>query len=395
MKPTSKNLLLLPIGMHRYERGLYVRVTATSRSWVFKYQLNGRRREMGFGPVEGQAVSSILGKASAARFQIDRGIDPLAEKEARRAEAVAEAKRAKMVTFAEFAPKAVERIFKIRKFRGDNTECSWLKTLDRLVKLLGKHKLDEISTRTVVEALEPAWENSASASEELQGRLSNILDVAVTEGYIELNPAAWARLKMWLPSPSTLRRAKPAKHHAALSAEDLSSLAQRLWADGSKNSLAILFGILTVGRRQEYLEAKWSEIDTEELTLSVPPERRKDGKLVPHVVPLSRQAQRLLERLDTSSEHLFPGRGCAHISPTSLSNVAASLSTEDKPFTLHGIRSTFSDWCARNEKNFVVSEKCLMHAVGNAVFRAYQRDDLLEQRRKLLQEWADFLLPNV
>ena len=111
MKPTSKNLLLLPIGMHRYERGLYVRVTATSRSWVFKYQLNGRRREMGFGPVEGQAVSSILGKASAARFQIDRGIDPLAEKEARRAEAVAEAKRAKMVTFAEFAPKAVERIF--------------------------------------------------------------------------------------------------------------------------------------------------------------------------------------------------------------------------------------------------------------------------------------------
>lgn len=63
--------------------------------------------------------------------------------------------------------------------------------------------------------------------------------------------------------------------------------------------------------------------------------------------------------------------------------------------TLHGMRSTFSDWGAKNEKNFLVSEKQLMHAVGNNVFRAYQRDDLLEQRRKLMQEWADYLLPNV
>ena len=59
---------------------------------------------------------------------------------------------------------------------------------------------------------------------------------------------------------------------------------------------------------------------------------------------------------------------------------------------MHGCRSTFSDWCAQNGKNFLVSEKCLMHAVGGAVFMAYQRDDLLEQRRVLLQEWADFLL---
>ena len=64
----------------------------------------------------------------------------------------------------------------------------------------------------------------------------------------------------------------------------------------------------------------------------------------------------------------------------------------EKPATLHGTRSTFSDWCANNDKNFLVSEKCLMHAVGGKVFMAYQRDDLLDKRRQLLQEWADFLL---
>lgn len=67
----------------------------------------------------------------------------------------------------------------------------------------------------------------------------------------------------------------------------------------------------------------------------------------------------------------------------------------DMPITVHGTRSTFSDWCAKNNKNFLVSEKQLMHAVGNEVFRAYQRDDLLEQRRVLMQEWADYLLPDV
>lgn len=393
MNPTSKNLHLLPIGVHRYDRGLYVRVTATSRSWIFKYQINGRRREMGLGPVEGQTVSAAVAKANAARFQVDQGVDPLAEKQAKKAEEKAEAKRQKMPTFAEFAPKAVERIFKIRRFTGATTEYSWLMTLEKLKAMLGKFKLDELTTRDIVTALEPTWCDSPHASRETQGRLSNILDVAITEGYITVNPAEWSRLKMWLPSISTLRRSKPEEHHAALSAEDLRDLAQKLWSSDSASQLAILFGILTVGRRQEYVLGKWSEIDTDELTFTVPPERRKDGKLVPHVVPLSRQAQRLLERLDTSGEYLFRGRACAHLCQNALSSYARRLT--DKPFTLHGCRSTFSDWCAKNEKNFVVSEKCLMHAVGNAVFRAYQRDDLLEQRRKLLQEWADFLLPNV
>ncbi len=393
MKPTSKNLSILPIGVHRYDRGLYVRVTATSRSWIFKYQINGRRREMGLGPVEGQLPSAVVAKANAARFQVDQGIDPLAEKQAKKAEEKVEAKRQKMPTFAEFAPKAVERIFKIRCFTGDRSEGSWVRTLQWLTASFGKFKLDELTTRDVVSALEPTWADRPRTSRDIQGRLSNILDVAVTEGYITTNPAEWSRLKMWLPSISTLRRAKPEQHHAALSAEDLRELAQKMWNSDSTCQLAILFGILTVGRRQEYVLGKWSEIDIEELTFSVPPERRKDGKSVPHVVPLSRQAQRLLERLDTSGEYLFPSPRGAHIDLTYLTKLAPTLT--DKPFTLHGCRSTFSDWCAKNEKNFVVSEKCLMHAVGNAVFRAYQRDDLLEQRRNLLQEWADFLLPNV
>ena len=126
----------------------------------------------------------------------------------------------------------------------------------------------------------------------------------------------------------------------------------------------------------------------------MPQERHKDKKPYPHVVPLTRQLLRLIDRLDTSGDYLFQGRGRSAIDQgTALYAIKRASGRDD--MTLHGMRSTFSDWGAKNEKNFLVSEKQLMHAVGNNVFRAYQRDDLLEQRRKLMQEWADYLLPNV
>lgn len=63
--------------------------------------------------------------------------------------------------------------------------------------------------------------------------------------------------------------------------------------------------------------------------------------------------------------------------------------------TMHGFRSTFRDWAAENNIPDLVSEKCLMHASGNAVVQAYQRSDLLEQRRPVMQQWADTVFAKV
>lgn len=150
---------------------------------------------------------------------------------------------------------------------------------------------------------------------------------------------------------------------------------------------------MTVGRSAEFRCAQWDEIDLDAATFTVPPSRRKDKKPYPFVVPLSRQAKALLHRLDTSGAFLFSCRDCRPLNLATVLKIFKSVT--DQPITTHGLRSTFADWCAKTEKNFLVSEKCLMHAVGNQVFRAYQRDDLLEQRRALLQEWADYLLPEV
>ena len=67
----------LPEGIHRYERGLYVRVTKTSRFWLLKYTCNGKRREMGLGPALDQSLDAVRAKANRYRVMIDDGVDPL------------------------------------------------------------------------------------------------------------------------------------------------------------------------------------------------------------------------------------------------------------------------------------------------------------------------------
>lgn len=386
----------LPEGIHRYERGLYVRVTKTSRFWLLKYTCNGKRREMGLGSAIDQSLDAVRAKANRYRVMIDDGVDPLNVLAEKKEQQKKEEKKAKMPTFAEYAPKALERILFVRQFRGKNTESGWRHTIAFLSDgPLGKRRLDSITKDDIAIVIQPVWVSKPRTGRDLLNRLNGIFNVAKSEGLIEKNPAEWVGgLDALLPAMGKVRSILvPEKHHAALSAEDLRSVVQELWKVDRVNALAIVFGALTVGRANEYLGGKWSEVNLNDGTFNVPPERRKDGKNESFTVPLSRQAKALIRRLDTSSEFLFSGPSGNRVSYSYI--IASIKATTDKPVTLHGMRSTFSDWCAHNEKNFLVSEKCLMHAVGNSVFRAYQRDDLLDQRRVLMQEWADFLLPGV
>ena len=386
----------LPEGIHRYERGLYVRVTKTSRFWLLKYTCNGKRREMGLGPALDQPLDAVRAKANRYRVMIDDGVDPLDVLAEKKEQQKKEDKKTKMPTFAEYAPKALDRILFVRQFRGKNTEGGWRRTIAFLSDgPLGKRRLDSITKDDIAIVIQPVWVSKPRTGRDLLNRLNGIFNMAKSEGLVEKNPAEWVGgLDALLPSLGKVRSILvPEKHHAALSAEDLRSVVQELWKMDKVTAMGAVFGALTAGRANEFLAGRWDEIDLKEKTFSVPKERRKDGKDQPHVVPLSRQAQALIRRLDTSSDFLFSYTNNKPICNTAVLKVLKAVT--DKPVTIHGMRSTFSDWCAKNGKNFLVSERCLMHAVGNTVFRAYQRDDLLDQRRVLMQEWADFLLPGV
>ena len=166
------------------------------------------------------------------------------------------------------------------------------------------------------------------------------------------NPALWRdNLEHMLPKANRTSR----KHHPALPYGELPGLMMELQAQPSIPARALEFTILTAVRTGEARIARWSEVDLRAGVWTIPGARMKGDK--DHRVPLS----------DRALAKLHPG------------------------VTVHGFRSTFRDWAAETTSypNHVV-EMALAHAISNGVEAAYRRGDLFENRRRLMQEWADY-----
>lgn len=380
MRLTAKNAKTLPVGLYRLDRGIYLRVTETSRFWILKVQKDGKRREFGLGGVN-QPIETVRNTASKIKTMLLEGKDPVEVKE--------EQKPKQDPLFTDYSVSALGKTCSLRKWsEGTMTLYSRINRL-HLIPKLGSRRMSQITIDELIEALTPLWIKANTANVALQ-TVTAIMDSAFIDGFSHINAGILTKtISTRLPSKRALRKASPVKHMSALSAEDLRDAVKKLQQSKTLSLKCVLFGILTVGRVSEYRLAKWSEIDFEKGVFSVPPDRRKDKKPEVFQVPLSSQAQDLLKQLPQKGEYVFSAKGINPISKSSM-NMCYHRVLEKK-ITLHGSRSTFSDWCAKNNKNFLVSEKCLMHSVGNTVFMAYQRDDLFDQRRTLLQEWADYL----
>jgi integrase len=153
---------------------------------------------------------------------------------------------------------------------------------------------------------------------------------------------------------------------------------------------ALEFAILTAARTNEVIGARWSEIDFDAATWTIPASRMKADK--EHRVPLAEAALELLRNLytETGNDSVFIGRQRGlGLGDRALAEVLARMGRTD--VTVHGFRSTFRDWAAEvsHFPNHVI-EQALAHAIGNAVERAYRRGDLFEKRRALMEEWAQF-----
>ena len=149
--------------------------------------------------------------------------------------------------------------------------------------------------------------------------------------------------------------------------------------------LALAFVALTATRANEVLGARWSEIDGD--TWTIPADRMKTKR--EHRIPLSRPA---LDILDEARE--VPRRGGDLVFPAPrggvLYNTALLRLLDGTGTTTHGMRSAFSSWCADNGTDREVREAALAHVVGGTA-GAYQRSDLHERRRELMQQWADYI----
>jgi integrase len=195
---------------------------------------------------------------------------------------------------------------------------------------------------------------------------------------------AWARANGMVTGgenpAAVLRGALPAvgtkvAHHPAMPWTDVPALMQELKAIGTPAAKALQWTILTAARAGETLGSIWGEIEGDVWIIG---ERMKEG--VEHRVPLTSEMLSLLGPRGNDDDLLF-GR---------LYKDRMRMLLDGRDYTVHGFRSTFASWAAKNGYPLELRELALAHSIGDAVAKAYNREKLTEERRPMMQAWSRF-----
>ncbi|RFB95582.1 hypothetical protein B5K11_11775 [Rhizobium leguminosarum bv. trifolii] len=399
----------LTAGRHRDGGGLYLNVTAAgSKSWAFFYKRDGKRTEMGLGPLDNVPLKKARQMAVEARELLGQGRDPLEERKvAQRAKEEAERAReleAAKYTFGIFAMRLLKGYTEtdergrsrrvpgiIEGNRNPKHRQQWENTLIEYANPLWMMKLDEIGTDDILKCLAPIWTTKAETAARVRGRIEKVLAAGIAKGLRPgPNPALLrGHLDALLPKRQKLQRG----HHPALPWHEMEDFWLQLSALTSVSAMCLRFTILTAARSGESRGARWKEIDLAKGIWTVPAERMKAGR--EHAVPLSNAVVAVLEeaaklrQTDDETELVFPSSR----DRKPLSDMALSMCVRGvRPgVTVHGFRSSFRDWAGDGTPYArEVVEQALAHTVGG-VEGAYRRGTAIEKRRGLMADWAIFV----
>jgi integrase len=373
--PEGRSSILLADGGNLLLQCTVGREGHIRKSWVFKYEIGGRRHEMGLGPLHTRGLAEARAEAKRLRQLLLNRVDPLVER--RKADQALIAEQAKTVTFKDCAEaylRAHDGSWKNAKHAGQ-----WRTTLEQFVyPKIGSMAVKDVDVDDVCRCLEPIWRKIPETASRVRGRIEAVLGFATVRKFRSGdNPARWrGHLQTLFPAKGKVREAG---HHAALPYAEIPAFMAELREHKSLSALALEFCILTIARTSEVTGANWDEIDLKAKTWTVPSSRMKAGR--EHLVPLSSRAVAILQGFKHRHGKVFP-----------LSNMGMLLLLRRRrSATVHGMRSAFRDW-AGDRTNFPreVIEFCLAHGINDKSEGAYRRGTAVEKRRRLLSAWADY-----
>jgi integrase len=357
-----------------------------TKSWIFRFAMHGRARDMGLGRYPDLSLAKARQKAAECRELIADGFDPVEHRKKLRMEAALASVRG--MTFKQCAAGYIAA--HEASWRNAKHRQQWTNTLETYVyPTLGPLSVQDVNVGFVMRVLEPIWNKKPETASRVRGRIEAIVDWAKVSGYrTGENPARWrGHLDHLLPAKSKVRKVE---HHAALPYGQIGAFMAALRGQPGGAARALEFLILTATRTGEILGALWDEIDLEAHLWTIPAERMKAGK--EHRVPLSAAAVAVLKGMRELRQNDFVFPGARQGRP--LSEMALLMLLRRMGFgnvTARGFRSTFRD-CAAERTTFAreVAEMALAHAIPDAVEAAYRRGDLFEKRRRLMSAWAEF-----
>jgi integrase len=370
--------------------GLYLQVrTSGAKDWFYRYEVDGKGRKRGLGSYPTISLEQARDDALECRQLRQQGIDPVDYAKAQRQKEALD--EAKSFTFKECALAYInshQQGWKNRKH-----ESQWRNTLDTYAyPTIGDIGVQDIDIGLVLDVLEPIWYEKTETASRVRQRIENILDWATVKQYRSGdNPALWrGRLDKLLP-----KRVKVQKpiHFPAMDYRDLPGYFQALRKRDSVATRALAFTILTAARNGEARAVTSDELDLKGKVWTIPDNRMKADR--EHRVPLSAEALKIIKEMEPFKRHtdhfIFPGQ--AHAKPISEASLLKIVKQQDKTLTVHGFRSTFRDWCAE-QTSFPreVAEAALAHSIRDKTEAAYQRGDLFEKRRQLMDQWMQYCL---
>lgn len=281
---TVREVLAAQEADHSDGGGLILRIRGQSASWVLRYTAaSGRRREMGLGIARrgsnaqaGDSITTARDLARDARDLLQRNVDPIDEREGRRAAALAleQAKKAdakrERTTLARAARDYHERV--IEPTRTDKHAAQWIASLEHHVpESLWHAPIESVTPPVLLEALSGVRalaDAAVKVPETLQRvrqRLDAVFEDAMFHGLCVSNPAAAIKRKMSEVSGSRKRG-----QHAALPYREAPAFMLRLREQVGLGARCLEFAALTAARTSEALEATWSEFDLGDALWTVP-----------------------------------------------------------------------------------------------------------------------------
>ena len=362
--------------------GLYLRVDqGGSKFWVQRITVNGKRCELGLGSPPVITLANVRETALENKRMVRAGIDPLQAKRQARG----------IPTFEE----AAYKVYELNKPTWSNAKhaAQFISTLETYAfPKIGQLKISDIATSDVMAVLTPFWTVKPETARRVRQRIGTVMKWAVAQGYRDYDPAQ--NVNEALPKQNTVKNHRKALHYSEV-AECIAAIKNSKASEATK--LALEFLILTAARSGEIRNASWDEFSLD-ISLrspvpvwSVPAARMKAKRI--HTVPLSNRAIAILSEADALSDGsglVFPGtRQGKALSDMTLSKLVKELGFDAD---VHGFRTSFKTW-TQEKTGFAndVSEMALAHTIKNKAEAAYARSDLIEKRKEMMEQWAEYL----
>lgn len=366
-------------------QGLYLEVMPTGgKLWRLKYRYGGKEKRISLGAYPEVSIADAREKKINARQLLIDGHDPSVKRQNQKTQIIEDQQN----TFEKVAREWYAH--KLSEW-SENNGKTVLKRLEKdIFPIIGNTPIKNVTHKMLLDLAETVKERGAN---ELAKRIIqtsvHIFQYAIITGRADKNIASDLK---------GLIKPKPKTHFAAIEAKDLPQFIHDLHEHRAQLNhqtyLAVHFMMLTFVRTGEMIKATWDEFDFEEKIWIIPAQRMKMKR--DHMVPLSDQAIKILEqlrKLHNHPEYVFPSRNNRnnHMSNNTILMALDRMGYRGK-MTGHGFRSlAMSTIMERLGYRKEVPDAQLAHAKKGDVARAYERAQYLDERRKMMQEWADYL----